>query len=70
MCAGPDSLEPHPRWLAGALKALSHCPRLEGSRPEPVQKNVGLGLIHIKPQEEMKQSQNLEVRLAGKIYDA
>jgi hypothetical protein len=29
--------------LRGALKALSHCPRLEGSRPEPVRKNVGLG---------------------------
>jgi len=43
VCRPGQSRTP-PRWLAGALKALSHCPRLEGSRPEPVQKNVGLGL--------------------------
>lgn len=28
-----------------AFKALSYCPRCKGSRPEPVRKNVGLGLM-------------------------
>ena len=38
--------------LGEALKALSHCPRLEGSRFEPVQKNVGLGLFFIQRSDE------------------
>jgi hypothetical protein len=34
--------------LQAALKALSHCPRLRGSLPGPVRKNIGFGLTVLR----------------------
>src|SRR5262249_5627363 len=35
----------HPRGCGVALEVVSHCPGLQGSSPELLRNNVGLGLV-------------------------